>query len=52
MGDDISSGSMTDCRLRSFFDHRRHTQQCRAALWRKSKQTQPEPIPSPIDYSA
>ena len=47
MGDDIGSGSVTDCCLRSFSDHRRHTQQCRAALRRKSKQTQPEPMSSP-----
>ena len=27
-----------------------HTQQCRAALWQKSKQTQPKPMSSPINY--
>ena len=30
-GYDIGSGSLTDCPLSSFSDHRRHTQQCRAA---------------------
>jgi len=40
MGDDIGSGSVTGCHLRSFSDHRRHTQQCRAARRQKSKQTQ------------
>jgi hypothetical protein len=30
MGDDIGSGSVTDCRLRSFSNHRQHTQQCTA----------------------
>ena len=50
MGDDISSGSMTDCHLRSFSDHRRHTQQCRAAPRQKSKQ--PEPMSSPIKNPA
>ena len=52
MGDDIGSGSVTDCHLRSFSDHRQHTQQCRAALRRKSKQTEPEPMSSPINYPA
>ena len=52
MSDDIGSGSVTDCRLRSFSDLRRHTQQCRAALRRKSKQTQTEPMSSPINYPA
>ena len=52
MGDDIGSGSVTDCHLRSFFNHRRHTQQCRAAPQRKSIQTQPEPMSSPINYPA
>ena len=50
MGDDIGSGSLTDCRLRSFSDHRRHTQQCRTAPWQKSKQMQPKTMSSPINY--
>ena len=37
---------MTDCRLRSDSDLRQHTQQCRAAPRRKSKQTQPGPMSS------
>ena len=49
MGDDISLGSVTDCRLRSFFDHRQNTQQCRGAPFQKSKQKQPEPMSSPIN---
>ena len=36
MGDAIGSGSVTDCCLRSFCDHRQHTQQCRAAPRQKS----------------
>ena len=52
MGDDIGSGSVTDCLLRSFSDHKRHTQQCRAALQQKSKQTKPELMSSPINYPA
>jgi len=52
MGDDIGSGSVIDCCLRSFFDHRRHTQQCRAAPRQKSEQTQPKPMSSPINYPA
>ena len=52
MGDDIGSGLVTDYRLRSFSDHRRHTQQCRAAPRQKSKQMQPELMSSPINYSA
>ena len=52
MGDDIGSGSVTDCLLRSFSDLKGHTQQCRAALRRKSKQTKPEPKASPINYSS
>ena len=39
MVDDNGSGSVTDCCLRSFSDHRRHTQQCRAA---PRQQTQPK----------
>ena len=50
MDDDIGSGSVTDCRLRSFSDRRQHTQQCRAAPRQKSKQMQPEPMSSPINY--
>ena len=50
MGDDIGSGSVTDCRLRLFSDHRWDTQQCRAAPRQKSNQTQPEPMSSPINY--
>ena len=50
MGDDIGLGSVTDCRLRSFCDHRQHTQQCRAAPLQKSKQIQPQPMSSPINY--
>ena len=30
MGDDICWGVVTYCRVRSFSDHRRHTQQCKA----------------------
>ena len=41
MGDDICLGSVTDCLLRSFSDLKGHTQQCRAALQQKSKQTEP-----------
>ena len=52
MGDDIGSGSVTDCLLRSFSDLKGHTQQCRAALRQKSKQTKPEPMSSPINYPA
>ena len=52
MGDDIGSSSVTDCLLRSFSDHRWHTQQCRAAPQWKSKQMQPQPMSSPINYSA
>ena len=52
MGDDIGSGSVTNSHLRSFSDHRRHTQQCKAASWQKSKQTQPESMSSPINYLA
>ena len=54
MGDDIGSGWVTDCLLRLFSDLKGHTQQCRAALRQKSKQTEPEPEPmsSPINYPA
>ena len=52
MGDDIGLGSVTDCRLRSDSDLRQHTQQCRAAPWQKSKQMQPKPMSSPINYPA
>ena len=52
MGDDMGLGSVTDYRLRSFSNHRQHTQQCRAAPWQKSKQMQPKPISSPINYPA
>ena len=48
MGDDIGSGSVTGCRLRSLGDHRQHTVQ----VERKSKQTEPEPMSSPINYPA
>ena len=51
MVNDNGSGSVTDCLLRSFSDHRRH-QQCRAAPRQKSKQTQPIPTSSPINYPA
>ena len=52
MGDDIGSGSVTGCHLRSLGDHRQHTQLHWAALHQKSKQTEPEPEPmsSPINY--
>ena len=46
MGVDISSGSVTDCLLRLFSNLKGHTQQCRIALLRKSKQTEPEPMSS------
>ena len=49
MSDDIDSGSVTDCHLRSFSDLRQPTQQCRAAPRRKSKQTQPEKMSSPTN---
>ena len=52
MGDDIGSGSVTDCLLRSFSDLKGHTQQCRAALRQKLKQTEPEPMSTPINYPA
>ena len=52
MGDDIGSGSVTDCRPRLFSGHRHNTQHCRAALQQKSKQTEPEPMSSPIDHPA
>ena len=52
MGDDIGSGSVTDCLLRSFLPLFRHTQQCRAAGRQKSKQMQPELMSSPINYPA
>ena len=52
MGDDIGSVSVTDCLLRSFSDLERHTQQCRASLWQKSKQTEPETMSSPINNQA
>ena len=50
MGDDIGLGSVTDCGLRSDSNLWRHTQQCRAAPRQKSKQTQPKPMSSPINY--
>ena len=49
MGDDIRSGSVTDCRLRSDSDLRLHTQQCRGAPFQKSKQKQTQPMSSPIN---
>ena len=52
MGDDIGSSSVIDCRLRLDSKVRRHIQQCRAAPRQKSKQTQPEPMSSPINYPA
>ena len=52
MGDDISLDSVTDCLLRSFSDLKLHTQQCRAAIRQKSKQTEPELMSSPINYPA
>ena len=42
MGDDIGSSSVTDCLLRLFSTLNVHTQQCRAALQQKSKQTEPK----------
>ena len=42
MSDDIGSGSVTDCLLRSFSNLKGQTQQCRAALWQKSKQKEKE----------
>ena len=50
MGDDIGSSWATDCLLRSFSDLKGHTQQYRAALQQKSKQTEPKPMSSPINY--
>ena len=41
---------MTDYLLISFSDLRGHTQQCRAALQQKLKQTDPKLISSPINY--
>ena len=52
MGDDIGLGSVTDSLLRLFSDLKGHTQQWRAALGRISKQTEPEPMSSPINYPA
>ena len=52
MGDDIGLGSVTDCLLRSFSALNIHTQQCRAALRQKSKQTKPAPMSSTINYPA
>ena len=52
MGDDIGFDSVTDCRLRSFSNPRQHSQQCRVAPWQKSKQTQPQPMLSPINFPA
>ena len=52
MGDDIGSSSVTDCRLRLDSEVRQQMQQCRAAQWQKSKQTQPNPMSSPINYPA
>ena len=52
MGDDIGSGSVTDSLLRLFSDLKGHTQQWRAALGRISKQTEPKPMSSPINYPA
>jgi hypothetical protein len=48
MGDDISSGSVTDCRLRSDSDLRQY----RAAPRQKSEQTQYKLMSSPINYPA
>ena len=50
MGDDIGSGSVTDCPLRSDSDIRWHTQQCRAAPRQKSKQVQPELINYAMEF--
>ena len=52
MGDNIGSGSVTDCLLRSFSDLKGHTQQCRAALQQKSKRTEAKRMSSPINYPA
>ena len=46
MTSDIGSSSMTDS------DLRQHTQQCRAAPRQKSKQMQPEPMSSTVNYPA
>ena len=51
MCDDIGSGSVIDL-SRSFSDHKQHTQQCRAALLRKSKQNEPTLMSLPINYPA
>ena len=42
MGDDIGSGSVAGCPLRSLGDHRQHTE-----VDRKSKQTEPRLMSSP-----
>ena len=52
MADDIGSGSVTDCLLRSIFNLKGHTQQCRASLREKSKQAKHKLMSSPINYPA
>ena len=52
MGGDIGSGSATGYHLWSLCYHRWHTQLHWAALQQKSKQTEPKPISSPINYPA
>ena len=52
MGDDIGSGPLTDRRLWSLGNHRQHPQLHWAALWQKSKQTEPKTMSSPKNYPA
>ena len=48
MGDDIGSGWVTDCLLRSFSDLNRQTE----LHYVGDQQTEPEPMSSPINYPA
>ena len=48
MGDDIGSGSLTDCHIRSDSDLRQHTQQ--SCTTEKIKTNAPELMSSTINY--
>ena len=53
MGDDIGSGSVTDCLLRSFSDLKIQTELHYLVLrWlsQKPKQTEPEPMSLPLNH--
>ena len=53
MGYDFSSGSVTDCLLRSFFDLKRQSElHYVSRLNEKQKQTEPKWMSSPINYPA